>query len=169
MIGSPAAHSDPSSAAIDPSEDRSSTDLALERPQCLLPAREARWGPRPGSLEQAGEQLSPAREHQREPVSSAVSMAPLMLCSSCPGLPELRIGPGHAECRNPARLPANSQPDSSPRQSTCCKPAKSKDKKGSVSKTSACSVFLSYHSGPHRGDPRRPPLCRPERRTGRRI
>jgi hypothetical protein len=29
--------------------------------QRVLPAREARWGPQPGSLEQAGEQLSPAR------------------------------------------------------------------------------------------------------------
>ena len=28
--------------------------------QRVLPAREARWGPQPGSLEQAGEPLSPA-------------------------------------------------------------------------------------------------------------
>ncbi len=29
--------------------------------QRVLPALEARWGPQPGSLEQTGEQLSPAR------------------------------------------------------------------------------------------------------------
>ena len=29
--------------------------------QRVLPAREARWGPQPGSLEQTGEQLCPAR------------------------------------------------------------------------------------------------------------